>query len=113
MLGNGEVLISHNEIYGNQTSSFEDENRGGGIHTDGRDYDGSKPVIRIEDNVIHSNEAGRGAGINVTGRQATILRNVVEANRAHSDHGGGIYISTSQRRGRGQRRPRQRDRRRP
>ena len=23
-----------------------------------------------------------------------ILRNVVEANRAHSDHGGGIYMST-------------------
>ncbi|MEO8696463.1 MAG: right-handed parallel beta-helix repeat-containing protein [Acidimicrobiales bacterium] len=94
ILGNGEVLISHNEIYGNQTSKFEDEQRGGGINADGQTYDGSKPVIRIEDNVIHNNQAGRGAGINVTGRQATILRNVVEANRAHSDHGGGIYVST-------------------
>lgn len=94
ILGNGEVLLSHNEIYGNQTSKLEDEQRGGGIHTDGQDYDGSKPVIRIEDNVIHNNQAGRAAGINVTGRQATILRNVVEANRAHSDHGGGIYVST-------------------
>ena len=27
------------------------------------------PTIRIEDNVVHSNQAGRGAGINVTGRQ--------------------------------------------
>ncbi|MGE3907791.1 MAG: hypothetical protein AB7K36_00460 [Chloroflexota bacterium] len=94
IIGNGEILISHNEIFGNQTAGLEDDNRGGGIHTDAQDYDGSNPVIRIEDNVIHSNQAGRAAGINVTGRQATILRNVVEANRAHSDHGGGIYVST-------------------
>ena len=25
LIGNGEVLISHNEIYGNQTNTFEDE----------------------------------------------------------------------------------------
>ena len=110
ILGNGEVLISHNEIYGNQTSKFEDEGRGGGINADGQDYDGSTPTIRIEDNVVHSNQAGRGAGINVTGHKALILRNVVEANRAHSDHGGGIYVSTAKRRGGRQRGPRQRDR---
>ena len=95
ILGNGEVLISHNEIYGNQTSKFEDEGRGGGINADAQDYDGSTPTIRIEDNVVHSNQAGRGAGINVTGHSAVILRNVVEANRAHSDHGGGVYVSTA------------------
>ncbi|MFN0093842.1 MAG: hypothetical protein ACKVVT_03570 [Dehalococcoidia bacterium] len=92
--GNGEVLISHNEIYGNATAGFNDENRGGGIHTDAVDYDGSKPVIRIEDNVIHNNQAGRAAAINATGRDIVILRNMVDANTAHSDHGGGIYIST-------------------
>ncbi|MGD9932309.1 MAG: hypothetical protein AB7T37_01210 [Dehalococcoidia bacterium] len=95
LIGNGEVLISHNEIYGNKTAGFEDANRGGGIQTDAQDWDGSKPTVRIEDNIIHSNEAGRGAGINVTGRYAAILRNVVEANRGHSDHGGGIYVSTA------------------
>ncbi|MFN8633050.1 MAG: hypothetical protein U0893_04285 [Chloroflexota bacterium] len=95
LIGNGELLISHNEIYGNRTAKLEDENRGGGINADAQDFDGSKPVIRIEDNVIHNNQAGRGAGINVAGHQATIVRNVVEANRAHSDHGGGVYVSTA------------------
>jgi hypothetical protein len=94
LLGDGEVQITHNEIYGNRTFGLEDEGRGGGINADSQDYDGSSPTIRIEDNVIHSNEAGRGAGINVTGHRAVILRNVVEANRGHSDHGGGIYVST-------------------
>ncbi len=95
LIGNGEVLISHNEVYGNDTNGAEDEQRGGGIFTEAMDWDGSKPVVRIEDNVVHSNQAGRGAGITVEGRYALILRNVVEANRAHSDHGGGIYLSTA------------------
>ena len=95
IIGGGEVLLSHNEVYGNKTNGLEDESRGGGIYTSALDWDGSKPTIRIEDNVVHSNQAGRGAGINVSGRHAVILRNVVEANRAHSDHGGGIYISTA------------------
>jgi hypothetical protein len=51
--------------------------------------------MRIEDNVVHNNEAGRGAGITVVGRHAVILRNMVEANKGHSDHGGGIYVSTA------------------
>ena len=96
LLGNGDVLISHNEIYRNETTGFLDENRGGGIHTEAQDWDGSKPTVRIEDNVIHSNQAGRGAGINVAGRSALVLRNMVEANRGHSDHGGGIYVSTAE-----------------
>lgn len=94
LIGNGEIVVSHNEVFGNQTAGFEDDNRGGGIYADALDWDGSKPKIRIEDNIVHSNQAGRGAGIDVNGHAAVILRNVVEANRAHSDHGGGIYIST-------------------
>ncbi|MGE0687252.1 MAG: hypothetical protein AB7P33_10930, partial [Dehalococcoidia bacterium] len=93
-MGDGEVLISHNEIYGNKTNGIDDPKRGGGIHADAVDYDGSKPVIRIEDNIVHSNEAGRGAGINVRGLEAVILRNMVDGNKAHDDHGGGVYIST-------------------
>ena len=81
------MLISHNEIYGNKTNGLQDANRGGGIYTDARNEDGSKPVIRIEDNIVHTNEAGRGAGINVRGTEAVILRNMVDANRAHDDHG--------------------------
>lgn len=55
LIGNGELLISHNEVFRNQSNGFDDENRGGGINADGQDYDGSTPAIRIEDNVIHSN----------------------------------------------------------
>ncbi len=95
MIGGGEVLISHNEVFGNKANGKEDEARGGGIFTSAADYDGSKSTIRIEDNVVHSNEAGRGAGITVTGRHAIILRNMVEANKSHSDHGGGVYVSTA------------------
>lgn len=95
LIGNGTLVLSHNEVFGNQTAGLGDDNRGGGIWTDALDWDGSKPMIRVEDNVVHSNQAGRGAGITVNGRTAVILRNVVEANRAHSDHGGGVYVSTA------------------
>jgi hypothetical protein len=94
IIGNGEIAITHNEVFGNQTAGFGDEKRGGGIYGDAQDYDGSTPTIRIEDNIVHSNQAGRGAGIDVEGNKAVILRNIVEANVAHSDHGGGVYVST-------------------
>jgi len=91
--GGGELVISHNEVYGNRTRAFDDGNRGGGIHADAVDWDGGTPTVRIEHNDVHDNEAGRGAGIEVRGRAAVIANNRVEANLGHSDHGGGVYLS--------------------
>ena len=93
--GDGELVISHNEIYGNVTAAFEDDNRGGGIHADAIDYDGGSPTVRIEHNYVHDNEAGRGAGVEVRGRAAVIANNRIERNLAHSDHGGGLYLSAA------------------
>jgi hypothetical protein len=93
--GNGELVISHNEIYGNTTPDYGDDARGGGISAFAADWDGSAPTVRIEDNVVRDNDAGRGGGINVEGRAAVILRNLVENNRGRSDHGGGIYLSAA------------------
>ena len=92
--GNGETLISHNHIHGNQTAHFGDSARGGGIHTQAQDWDGALAMVRIEDNYVRNNEAGRGGGIDITGREALVLRNRIEANLGHSDHGGGLYVST-------------------
>jgi len=95
LYGNGEIVISHNEIYGNRTANFAStESRGGGIHTYTQSWGDAIGLIRIEDNTIRDNIAGKGAGINVTGRHATILYNHVEGNVSHHDHGGGIYVST-------------------
>ena len=65
--GAGELVISHNEVYGNRTRAFDDDARGGGIHADAVDWDGGTPTVRIEHNDVHDNEAGRGAGIEVRG----------------------------------------------
>lgn len=91
--GDGELVISHNEVYGNRTRSFDDDSRGGGIHADAIDYDGGSPTVRIEHNDVHDNEAGRGAGIEVRGRASVIANNRVEDNLGQSDHGGGVYLS--------------------
>ena len=93
--GAGELVISHNEVYGNRTRAFDDTARGGGIHADAVDWDGGTPTVRIEHNDVHDNEAGRGAGIEVRGRAAVIAGNIVEHNLAHSDHGGGVYLSAT------------------
>lgn len=91
--GDGGLVISHNEVFGNRTRTLDDEGRGGGIHAAALDWDGSAPTVRIEHNRVHHNEAGRGAGIEVRGRAAVLVNNLVEYNRAHSDHGGGVYLS--------------------
>ena len=91
--GDGELVISHNVVYGNRTRTFDDNSRGGGIHADAVDWDGSSPTVRIEHNDVHDNEAGRGGGIEVGGRAAVITNNRVERNLGHSDHGGGVYLS--------------------
>ena len=93
-LGNGETRISHNEIHHNQTAHFGDDARGGGIHAETQNWGGATGTLRIEDNYVHHNAAGRGAGIDVQGRQAALLRNRIELNTGHSDHGGGLYVST-------------------
>lgn len=96
-LGNGVTVISHNRIHGNRSTNHTSaDTRGGGIHVYNQSWGGATGTVRIEDNHVYENLAGKGAGINVTGRQATLLRNRVEDNIAHSDHGGGVYISTGQ-----------------
>lgn len=94
LLGDGEIVISHNEIRANRTANILNDNmRGGGIHTHTQNYGGASASVRIEDNHIHDNLAARGAGVHVTGRQAIIQRNRIEANLGHGDHGGGLYVS--------------------
>ena len=93
-LGNGETRISHNEIHGNRTAHFGDAARGGGIHAESQNWGGATGTLRIEGNFVHNNQAGRGGGIDVQGRQAELRRNRIEANLGHSDHGGGLYVST-------------------
>lgn len=92
-VGAGTIVVSHNEIHGNRTRSHTTiDSRGGGIHAD-TDATSGAGSIRIEDNLVRDNLAGKGAGINVRGRQASVLRNIVRGNIAHNDHGGGIYLS--------------------
>ncbi len=93
--GNGVMVISHNHVHDNRTANHTtDDTRGGGIHTHSQNFGGATGTIRIEDNRVIDNLAGKGAGINVSGRHASLLRNLVADNICHSDHGGGIYVST-------------------
>lgn len=91
----GTMVISHNRVHDNRTRNHTTaDTRGGGIHAETQNFGGALAAVRIEDNHVYENEAGKGAGINIAGRQATLLRNRVEDNITHSDHGGGIYVST-------------------
>ena len=93
--GNGTLVISHNHVHSNRSSDHtQADTRGGGIHGHSQNFGGATATIRIEDNLVLSNLAGKGAGINVSGRQASVLRNLVANNITHNDHGGGIYVST-------------------
>lgn len=97
LFGDGEVLISHNRIFANQSANATSaDTRGGGLHSHTQNWGEAKGRVRVEDNIVSDNQAGKGAGINVSGRQATLLRNRVENNISHDDHGGGIYISTGE-----------------
>lgn len=94
--GSGTTVISHNRIHGNRTYNHTSaDTRGGGIHAATPSWGGFTGSVRIQDNWIHDNQAGKGAAINVIGRHALIERNLVEDNIGHHDHGGGIYISTA------------------
>lgn len=91
--GGGSIVVSHNDIHGNRTRSHTTiDSRGGGIHADTGAATGSGSV-RIEDNVVRDNLAGKGAGINVRGKTAVVLRNLIRGNVSHNDHGGGVYLS--------------------
>lgn len=86
------LLISHNRIHGNRTRSHTSiDSRGGGVYA----RNSGSGLLRIEDNAVENNLAGKGAGITVSGRQARVLRNRIATNIAHSDHGGGLYVSTA------------------
>ena len=93
--GDGTMVISHNTIRQNLTRNLTtDDTRGGGIHAETQNFGDALASMRIEDNHVFENLAGKGAGINVAGRHALLLRNRVQNNIAHNDHGGGIYVST-------------------
>jgi len=93
--GNGTIVISHNHVHGNRTANHtQADTRGGGIHSHSQNFGGATGTIRIEDNRVVGNLAGKGAGINLSGRHASLRRNLVANNISHSDHGGGIYVST-------------------
>jgi hypothetical protein len=93
--GTGTLVISHNHVHANRTNNHTtDDTRGGGIHTQNQNVDLQIGTIRIEDNRVVDNLGGKGAGINVSGRQASVLRNLIADNQTHSDHGGGLYVST-------------------
>ena len=92
-LGDGaSLVISHNRIHGNRTRQHTSiDSRGGGMYA----RNSGSGLLRIEDNVVEDNLAGKGAGITVSGRQARVLRNRIANNTAHNDHGGGLYVSTA------------------
>ncbi len=93
--GNGTLVVSHNHVHDNRTADHtQADTRGGGIHAHTQNFGGATGTMRIEHNRVLGNLAGRGAGINVSGRQASLLRNLISDNIGHSDHGGGLYIST-------------------
>lgn len=95
-LGSGVTLvISHNRIRANRSRNHTaQDSRGGGVYVrNGTESGGGS--LRIEDNVVEDNLAGKGAGITISGRQALLLRNRIANNTAHSDHGGGVYLSTA------------------
>lgn len=94
--GNGTLVISHNEVFGNRSNQHTSaDSRGGGIHAGSQAWGGAQATVRILDNIVRDNRAGKGAGINVVGRRAEIERNLIAGNTGHNDHGGGLYVSTA------------------
>lgn len=94
LTGSPTLVISHNRIHANRTRNHNSiDSRGGGVYVR-NGYDSNGGTLRIEDNMVENNLAGKGAGVTVSGRQAVLLRNSIDNNSAHGDHGGGLYIST-------------------
>lgn len=94
MSGTPTLVISHNRLHGNRTRNHTSiDSRGGAVYVR-NGFGSTGGTLRIEDNVVEDNLAGKGAGITVSGRQAALLRNRIANNTAHNDHGGGLYVST-------------------
>ncbi len=94
--GDGEIVISHNLIHGNSSNHHTSaDSRGGGIHTHAQSWGSATGTIRIEHNTVRDNQAGKGAGIHVSGRHAELRHNLVENNTGHHDHGGGLYVAAN------------------
>jgi hypothetical protein len=87
----GAPTIANNLIENNKTCPpvpQEQENFGGGIYA-------ASSSVSILNNVIRNNVSGRGAGISAEGAMITIRGNTVERNIGVSDHGGGIFLYSS------------------
>lgn len=59
---------------------------GGGI------YVFSAAQVRIVNNVIRGNAAGRGSGVAIQAEEVLIQGNLIENNKSVGDHGGGIWM---------------------
>jgi len=79
------ITIEKNTIENNGT---QNTTRGGGIGLEGTN-------VTIQNNVIRTNKAGRGAGIGVTDDIVNVLiaGNHIENNTGYDDHAGGVSIS--------------------
>ena len=80
----GAPVLSGNRIYGNRIGDLEA--LGGGIWA----YDGCN--MKVFDNVIENNAAGRGGGIATIRNSIEIRRNVIRNNTGLADHGGATYL---------------------
>ncbi|NUP12173.1 MAG: DUF1565 domain-containing protein [Polyangiaceae bacterium] len=82
------LVISNNIIEDNGIDTPNQDEYGGGIHTE------YKKVV-VEANLVRRNKSGRGAGMAIagTGGDARVEKNVVENNITLGDHGGGIWVS--------------------
>lgn len=82
------LIISNNTIEDNGIETPNQDEYGGGIHTE------YKKVI-VRGNLVRGNKSGRGAGMAIAGSSgdAVIEKNIVEKNLCKGDHGGGIWVS--------------------
>ncbi len=81
--GGKTVTIANNRIERNGHV----ESSGGGIGASGNG------TVIITGNIIRDNVAGFGAGIGLASPNARIDANLIENNKSHADHGGGLFLS--------------------
>lgn len=86
----GSPTISNNIIEENDSrfDGNETPRGGGGIYAEDSD-------IVIQDNVIRKNHSGFGGGVAINGGDSVVIRrNTIEENYCHTDHGGGLAVSS-------------------